>query len=331
MKKFPKPWLRPSRGVWYVTLDGKQINLGPDKEAAFTRYHELMARPREKSLPSDHVATIADHFLDWVKSNRAAETFEWYRYRLQRFVDTHPLLTVRELRPYHVERWADGYGLSKTSRRNYLRGVKRCMAWAAKQGYIDRSPIENMEVPTADRKEVYVPPDEFEELCGFFSKNEAFLDLITVTYQTGCRPQESLVVEAKQVDTPQSRWIFTQSGSKGKRISRVIYMTDEAMLTVRKRMLAYPEGPIFRNTRRNTWTTDAVNCRFYYYKQKTGKQVSLYALRHSWATNALQRGVDSLTVSILMGHEDPSTLARVYQHLSMNPDHLRDQLKKAAG
>ncbi len=58
---------------------------------------------------------------------------------------------------------------------------------------------------------------------------------------------------------------------------------------------------------------------------------SLYALRHSWATNALKRGVDSLTVAVLMGHSDPSTLARVYQHLSHNPEHLLEQAKRAAG
>ena len=58
---------------------------------------------------------------------------------------------------------------------------------------------------------------------------------------------------------------------------------------------------------------------------------SLYAFRHSWATNALQRGVDPLTVAILMGHEDPSMLAKVYQHLSLNPKHLLEQARRAAG
>jgi integrase len=45
---------------------------------------------------------------------------------------------------------------------------------------------------------------------------------------------------------------------------------------------------------------------------------SLYALRHSWATRALMKGVDPLTVGILMGHKDPSMLSRVYQHLSLS-------------
>jgi len=58
---------------------------------------------------------------------------------------------------------------------------------------------------------------------------------------------------------------------------------------------------------------------------------SLYAIRHSWATNALQKGIDALTVAILMGHQDPSTLAKVYQHLSLNPRHLLEQAKRAAG
>ncbi|MDA7980892.1 MAG: tyrosine-type recombinase/integrase, partial [Pirellulales bacterium] len=58
---------------------------------------------------------------------------------------------------------------------------------------------------------------------------------------------------------------------------------------------------------------------------------SLYLLRHSWATQALKRGVDPLTVAILMGHQDPSMLARVYQHLSLSPDHLLNQANRAAG
>ena len=67
--------------------------------------------------------------------------------------------------------------------------------------------------------------------------------------------------------------------------------------------------------------------------ERKAKQVaprySLYALRHSWATNALKRGIDPLTVALLMGHKDPSMLARVYQHLSHSPDHMREQARKA--
>ena len=39
----PTPFFRKSRSRWYVQINGRQINLGPDKEEAFRRYHQLMA------------------------------------------------------------------------------------------------------------------------------------------------------------------------------------------------------------------------------------------------------------------------------------------------
>jgi len=62
-----------------------------------------------------------------------------------------------------------------------------------------------------------------------------------------------------------------------------------------------------------------------------GKKYCLYHLRHSWLDRALKRGVDAMTCAILMGHRDPSTIARVYQHLSQSPDYLLNQARKATG
>lgn len=63
--------------------------------------------------------------------------------------------------------------------------------------------------------------------------------------------------------------------------------------------------------------------------RKHGQKYALYHFRHSWATRALQRGVDPLTVAILMGHRDPSMLAKVYQHLAHDPEFLRQAAAKA--
>ena len=32
MPRFPKPWYRKNRRRWFVQIDGKQVNLGPDRE-----------------------------------------------------------------------------------------------------------------------------------------------------------------------------------------------------------------------------------------------------------------------------------------------------------
>lgn len=387
MPHFPKPYFRKARKLYYVQIDGRQINLGSDREEAYAAYHRLMAEPSRQRLTVMSCAVLADEFLDWVRNNRAADTYEWYRYRLQRFVDCYPRLSTEELRPYHVEKWADSYRLSVTSRRNYLRSVKRLMKWAKRQGYIDHNPIADMEVPAAQHREVAVTQAEFDSLLCYV-RNAALLDLLVVTWETGCRPQESLRVEARHVDVTNHRWVFPKSESKMRRIARVVYLSDRAMEITRRLTLVHPDGPLFRNNRGRPWTTEAVNCCFFEIQMRMGKDemkrreeeipvqqieqfvkslsptkthhgiekaktaaelrceakrkltfrraaklaphYSLYAFRHSWATNALQKGLDAMTVAILMGHEDPSTLAKVYQHLSLNPQHLLQQAKRAA-
>jgi integrase len=63
--------------------------------------------------------------------------------------------------------------------------------------------------------------------------------------------------------------------------------------------------------------------------RKHGTKYAPYHFRHSWATRALQRSVDPLTVAIVMGHQDPSMLAKVYQHLAHDPDYPRQAAAKA--
>lgn len=60
---------------------------------------------------------------------------------------------------------------------------------------------------------------------------------MVVTYQTGCRPQESLRVIGEYVDRDTARWIFPQMKSKGKKSPRIIYLNDEAM-EISNRLLA---------------------------------------------------------------------------------------------
>ena len=59
------------------------------------------------------------------------------------------------------------------------------------------------------------------------------------------------------------------------------------------------------------------------------KKYCLTAFRHSWCHHALCRGIDALTVSVLMGHADPTMVAKVYSHLGHAPQFLLDQAKKA--
>lgn len=166
MAHFPKLFFKNGRDVWYVEINRKQRNLGPDK----VRYHALTGQPRRQKVTSESFAAISDALLEWVSENLAEDTFEWYRGRLQRFIDKYPDTRAMDLRPFHVETWADDYQdgqdyqISQSTRGDYFRGVKRCMKWAKQQGYIDSNPIANMEMPDAGHKEVDITQEELDRL-----------------------------------------------------------------------------------------------------------------------------------------------------------------------
>jgi integrase/recombinase XerD len=386
MGRRARPWYRKERKAWFVCIAGVQHNLGETKKEAFERYLQLMAKPQKRCVSPRSLVAIIDEFLEWVQKHRSPANYEGYRYRLQRFVDRWPDLRPDQLRPFHVQKWADSFEISQTTRRNYLRAVKRCMRWAKQQGYIDDNPIADLEVPSGESREVVIRPAEFERLLSL-ARDPALHDLLLVAWETGCRPQEILKVTANHVDLANSRWVFKKSEAKMKRKVRIVYLGERSLEITKRLMQANQSGPLFRNTRGRPWTTGAVNCHFKRIRirmgmaefkrqgavldetqtnevlarlSKTRKQkgrlvtkpprellaeakrklryrlaalmaprYSLYAIRHSWATNALERGVDALTVAVLMGHSDPSTLARVYQHLSHNPKHLLEQARKA--
>lgn len=202
------------------------------------------------------------------------------------------------------------------------------MNWAVKQGHIDRAPIAGFEKPPQGRREQIVTQAEFDSILAITQDHE-FRDLVITTWETGARPQETLVVEARHVDLKHARWVFPASETKTKRLPRVIYLSKKTLDITERLVLTYPTGPLFRNTRGKPWTADAVSCRFTTIEKKLKKRYSLYAIRHSWATKALQNGVDPITVAVLMGHHDPSMLAKHYQHLSQDPGYLREAVSRA--
>ncbi|MBX3420682.1 MAG: tyrosine-type recombinase/integrase [Pirellulaceae bacterium] len=255
-------------------------------------------------------------------------------------------------------------------------------------GHIDHNPIEYLSAPSGEARDVYIPEAEFELLLKH-TRDEQLKKLMLVTYEIGCRPQESLRLEIRHVDLDNRRWVFPRQEAKGKKAPRVIYLTDRAFEITRELIAGRTTGHVFLDSKNRPWTPAKTNSILKRVRVAMGKEVikakgivigeeeinqmaatinptrmakgkrvkrtkaelrtqakaklirqkckelvpsySLYALRHTWATNALKSGLDALTVAILMGHQDPSMLAKVYQHLSHSPQHMLAQAKRAVG
>ena len=330
MSRRPRPWFREGRG-WYAQIEGKQRFLAHDKNEAYDRFHELMSHRPSPTISGDQVAVVLDLFLDWTEQHRAPRTYDWYRERLQWFLGSIPgSLQVSQLRPYHVQQWVDAHrGWSNTHKRGCITAVKRAFSWAQKMGYIEMSPVAHIEKPRAAQRDTVITQDEYDKILAEVADRE-FRDLLTASWETGCRPQELRAVGARHVDLGNSRWVFPPKESKGGKRPRVIYLTDTAEAITRRRMLKCPEGPMFRNTKGRPWHPYAVNCRFERLKKKLGRKYCQYLFRHSFATRMLEAGLDALTVAILLGHQNPAMLSATYQHLAHNPNFLAEQLRRAS-
>jgi integrase len=285
VKHFPKPFFRPKKNRWYVQLGGKQVNLGPDEAGAFRAYHTIMAErgeakpevaPPPKPPEADTVVAVIELFLDWCQNHREQLTYQWYLERTQafaRFLVPDParpqtkikagLLKVTQLKPFHVQQWVDGHPeWSGSHKRGSTTAVQRAFRWAEKLGHIEKSPILHIEKPQAGRREQVVSAEEFTGLLKRYRHDQSFTDVLEFCWETGCRPQELVLFEARHLDAANGRLVLPPKEAKGKKRFRIVYMTAKALAIVDRLAAAHPSGRLFRNSKGDDWRADAINCRF---------------------------------------------------------------------
>ena len=336
----PKPYFKKSHRAWYANIgsNGRPVRLASEEEGeakAWERYYQIMA-DRQPVKPDGLVVDLLERFLDHHHKNSKPATYQFYARPVNLFAQfIGPTLRLANLKASHVYDWIDTLPpASDNYRRNQIRAVKAAFKWAERREYIDRSPVRNVKVPPARPRDVYLMPDQWDKLVAEVSKSHdggCLLDIITVLKETGCRPQEARRVEARHFDREDKCWVFPVDESKGEREKRVVLLTDRAFEICQRLALKRPEGPIFRNSKGRPWTRHALVSRLYRLSKKLGFRVCPYAVRHTFATDAILRGVDLQTIATLGGWTDLKMLSRVYQHIRKRSDHLRASLKRAVG
>lgn len=240
-------------------------------------------------------------------------------------------LTVAEFRPDHVERWIkDCHAANAANTRNAaIRAVQAVFRWAVKKQYLVQNPTLAIEKPTPERRDVVVTQDQFDAMLALATDQDEH-DMLVTLWRTGCRVFEMRTVTASQVDIAGRRWKIEAASAKGKRDVRIIYLDDVALEITKRRAEAFPDGPIFRHGKTNEpWDRNTIKCRFRKFRSLGIEGLCAGALRHSFATNGLTRGVDPVTLAVLMGHRNVLMLANHYAAIHKDAKHLLDNLKKA--
>jgi integrase len=347
-----KPFYRSSDCCWYVQdrigskrkqiklidQNGDPIRGRENKECAYRAFHKFMAQdpvlvPEPAALKVCHVC---DLFLVHAEKHNEPKTFAWYKKYLQAFNDLFGTLGCLEVKPIHVTRWLEAHPKWTTSGRCAVIALKRAYNWCEEQGLIPSNPLKKVRKPPAVRRDRILTPAERQEIFDAIRDRE-FREFVLALQETGCRPGEVARVTAANVDLDNGVWIFNQHKTKKKTGKpRVIYLTPTMIDLTRRLMLEFPNGPLFRGPARcgrKAYTGNAIRCRFRRLRKKLPhlKGVIAYTFRHSYITDALERGVSVASVAELAGHTDLRMIQDHYGHLSEKKAHLQEAARKAVG
>jgi integrase len=280
-KNGPEPFFRPKKNRWYVEINGKHVNLGPDEDVARVRWHQLMsgAAPAPHNSPTHTtgplVWQVIDLFVGWCKIHRPGRTAEWYQKHLQSFLHSLPsaeTLPVADLKPFHVENWADAHPTwGPNHNRGAITAVQRAFTWGEKKGHISASPVRGLEKPPPKRREQVLTPSEFAGLLGRV-KEHSFRDVLEFCWETGCRVQEVRAIEPRHVRLDRCRVELPPPEAKGKKRWRFIYLTPRAEEIVRGLLEARTTGTLFRNADGRAWDAQNFNNRFCRLQHRLGRE-----------------------------------------------------------
>lgn len=316
--RIAKPFYRRAKKSWYLQLGKRQISLAKDRKKAFEKWKQMLLHEGLATDPCLTIEELCDRFLEWAKHHTAEGTYEFYRTYLQQFCDAFGKRDVGRITIDDAERWLDSHETWKNaSRRAAVVSVKRAYSWGNDRQIIYVHPLKGMKKPPESRREAILSEGDMKAIFAA-ARGKAFKNFLLAMEETGCRPGEIAGVTAEQVDLAQGVWVLPKHKTRHKTGKpRVVYLTPRMVELCRDLMAKYPEGPIFRTSRGKPWNRNAVRCRFRRLRDKLGlKGVVAYTYRHTYATDALVNGVDTMTVCELLGHTSPAMLMKHYGHLA---------------
>lgn len=223
------------------------------------------------------------------------------------------------------------HGLSKRSLNRKLAALRHFYAYLSERRYITRNPFPLVKGPKTDsRLPRVLYKEQVNALFTYNSKRTDFFKerdqaILELLFATGLRASELVTLTLQSINT--SERMITVIGKKSKmRLVPYTVRVREVLLTYidgsRKELLArrassQPTNILFLNNHGNQLTIQGLRYILLNIQQKTGEYVSLHPhlLRHSFATNLLERGVNLRVIQELLGHESLNT-TQIYTHVS---------------
>jgi integrase len=157
--------------------------------------------------------------------------------------------------------------------------------------------------------------------------------LIDALRLTGCRPNEIRAVRIEHIAADYSCFVLRahKNARKTGKV-RTVYLSSGAKRLLQTVIADRKEGFVFLDRHGKQFTQNAIRCIFRRLREKLelgeDEPVNSYSFRHTWATNALIRGIPVATVAELMGNS-VKMVEKHYGHLVKQPSHLLEMMERS--
>jgi integrase len=221
----------------------------------------------------------------------------------------------------------NGKPYSGACRKQHVKVCKQIFLWAKEQGFIKFNPIEELRSKgdSYGRREADLSREQFDKLFAACD-DPIFRDVLTILWDTGCRPKEAFDATAKHLDR-EARCLRYAKGKMGK--PRVVYLTDRAFEILARLADEHREGALLRNRIGRKWTVGLADARLKVLDARTGVKATSYTFRHAFCTRHVKAGTNLVKLKDLMGHSSLRMISEVYAHLGGDAADLRAALAAA--
>ena len=239
---------------------------------------------------------------------------------------------IVELRNYLLKYLKEERKLSERSV-NYYNSVIRFMYEVTMDKVINKK-----QLPMYRKRRVMKKVLTKEELSAFFNacKNYKYKTIFMMIYGSGLRVSEAVNLRIQDIDSKKMR-IVVETGKGGKDRYTVLPRTSLEMLRKYYKMYKpnHPEGYIFLNREGGKLTVERTRIFFRRYRRaaKLDEKFVVHSLRHSFATDLIERGASIIDVKELMGHSNiRSTMEYIHvANLELSVENPLDAFMKGAG
>ena len=257
-------------------------------------------------------------------------TLKNYRYNLEMFAErmnkSAAKITTDDIRGY-IGYLAENRHLAETSLQTHINTLRAFFGWLHIEEKIKKNPMAKIKSLKLDKKGARqaLTVEELERLrdaCKTYREKA----LIEFLVSTGCRLREVAQLRAADLNLAERSVQVTGKGDK----DRVVYFSVRARLMVQEYMVQRKGGDGLFVSSKSPYEPlkpRAIQRIVHSLSERAGLEgrVHPHLLRHTFATHALNGGMDVTVIQRLLGHEDIAT-TQIYAEL--NEEGVRHQYNK---